>query len=417
MSDTITPPEERAASEIKGRLPLVFILLTLVIDAMGIGLVLPVMPDLIKSVGGATLAEAAIWGGILSTSFAVMQFLFGPLLGSLSDRFGRRPVLLVSLAVMAADYLVIALAGSIWILLAGRIVGGIAASTQSTATAFVADISTPSQKAARFGLVGAAFGMGFVLGPVLGGLLAEFGTRAPFYMAAALAAMNFVFGYFILPETVTDTIRRPFAWKRANPLGALLDVGRLPGVSRLVLMFFLYQVAFFVYPAIWAYFTQARFGWDPKMIGLSLASFGISLAVVQGGLIRVIMRVLGERGTIIYGLAFNALAFVSLAFVTNGTLALILTPLTALGAVVTPALQGLMSRAIPDNAQGGLQGVLTSAGALAMIVSPLIMTQVFWVFTRQDAWIVFPGAPFLVSMMLMGVCAIVFVSHHVAKAP
>ena len=344
----------------------------------------------------------------LPTSFAVMQFLCGPLLGSLSDRFGRRPVLLVSLAVMSLDYLVIALAGSIWILVAGRIVGGMAAATQSTATAFVADISTPEQKAARFGLVGAAFGMGFVLGPVIGGLLAEFGTRAPFYMAAALAAVNLVFGFFILPETVTDRIRRPFAWRRANPLGALMDVGRLPGVGRLVLLFFLYQVAFFVYPSIWAYFTEARFGWEPRMIGVSLASFGISLALVQGVLIRVILKYLGDRGTVIYGLAFNACAFVALALVTDGTTALILTPLTALGAVVTPALQGLMSRAIPDNAQGGLQGVLTSAGALAMIVSPLIMTQVFWVFTRQDAWLVLPGAPFLVSMGLMGVCAIVF---------
>jgi len=393
------------------RLPLTFIMITLVIDAMGIGLVLPVMPDLIEDVSGGNLAQAAIWGGILSTSFAVMQFLFGPLLGTLSDRFGRRPVLLVSLLVMSLDYLVIALAGSIWILLLGRIVGGIAASTQSTATAFVADISTPEQKAARFGMVGASFGVGFVLGPLIGGLLAEYGTRAPFYMASALAALNLVFGYFILPETVTDRIRRPFAWARANPLGALLDLGRPPGVSRLVLMFFLYQVAFFVYPAIWAYFAKARFGWDPQMVGVSLAMFGISLAIVQGFLIRFVLRWLGDRGTVIYGLAFNTCAFIALAFVANGTIALILTPLTALGAVVTPALQGLMSRAIPDNSQGGLQGLLTSAGALAMIVSPLLMTQVFWVATADSTPFYLPGAPFLVSMTLMFACAWVFLGR------
>ncbi|MBJ3762434.1 TCR/Tet family MFS transporter [Maribius pontilimi] len=395
----------------KTRLPLTFILITLVIDAMGIGLVLPVMPDLIEQVSGGTLAEAALWGGILSTSFAVMQFLCGPMLGSLSDRYGRRPVLLVSLLVMSLDYLVIALAGSIWVLLAGRIVGGIAASTQSTATAFVADISSPSQKAARFGMVGAAFGVGFVLGPLIGGVLAEYGTRAPFYMASVLAALNMVFGYFILPETVTDRIRRPFSWTRANPLGALMDLGRMDGVTRLVVMFFLYQVAFFVYPAIWAYFAKARFGWDPQMIGLSLAGFGIALAVVQGWLIRYILRWLGDRGTVIYGLIFNTFAFIALAFVANGTLALILTPLTALGAVVTPALQGLMSRAIPDNAQGGLQGLLTSAGALAMIVSPLIMTQVFWVATADSTPFYLPGAPFLVSMVLMFACGWVFMGR------
>ncbi|WOI55781.1 TCR/Tet family MFS transporter [Palleronia sp. LCG004] len=396
----------------KDRLPLTFIMVTLIIDAMGIGLVLPVMPDLIEEVSGGNLAEAALWGGILSTSFAVMQFLFGPFLGSLSDRFGRRPVLLVSLLVMSLDYLVIALAGSIWVLLAGRIVGGIAASTQSTATAFVADISTPAQKAARFGMVGASFGVGFVLGPLLGGVLAEYGTRAPFYMASVLAALNLCFGYFILPETVTDRIRRPFSWVRANPLGALLDLGRMEGVTRLVLMFFLYQVAFFVYPAIWAYFTKARFGWNPQMVGLSLAFFGIALALVQGWLIRYILRWLGDRGTVIYGLIFNSIAFILLAFVTSGTVALILTPLAALGAVVTPALQGIMSRTIPDNAQGGLQGLLTSAGALAMIVSPLMMTQVFWLATADSTPFYLPGAPFLLSMLLLVACAFVFLTRR-----
>ena len=192
------------------RLPLVFIMITVVIDAMGIGLIMPVMPDLLTEVQGGSLANAAIWGGILSTSFAVMQFLFGPVIGGLSDRFGRRPVLLVSLVVMALDYVVMALAGSIWLLLAGRIVGGITAATHSTANAYIADISKPEDKAANFGLIGAAFGIGFVLGPVIGGLLAEYGTRAPFYAAAVLAALNAVFGYFVLKETVTDKIHMVF---------------------------------------------------------------------------------------------------------------------------------------------------------------------------------------------------------------
>ncbi len=394
-----------------GRLPLAFILLTVMIDSMGIGLILPVMPSLIEEVGGLTLAEAAIWGGILTTSFAVMQFVFSPVVGNLSDRFGRRPVMLVSLAVMAADYLVMAVAGSLWLLLAGRIVGGIAAATHSTANAFMADISAPHEKAARFGLVGAAFGIGFVLGPLLGGLMAEFGTRAPFYAAAALAALNLAFGLLVMPETLPPRLRRPFRLARANPFGAFLSVGRLPGVGRLLAMFFLYQVAFMVYPAVWAFFGTARFGWEPRMIGLSLAAFGVAMALVQGGLIRVILRVLGERKTVFYGLVFNLFAFLALGLVTSGTLAMILTPLTALGAVVTPALQGIMSRTAPDDAQGELQGVISSTASLAMVVSPLIMTQVFAAFTGPGAAVFMPGAPFLVSSLLMLACMAVFVAR------
>lgn len=394
-----------------GRLPLTFILLTVTIDSMGIGLILPVMPDLIKEVGRLTLAEAAIWGGVLTSSYAVMQFLFSPVVGSLSDRFGRRPVMLIALAVMALDYLVMALAGSIWLLLAGRLVGGIAGATHATANAFMADISKPGEKAARFGLVGAAFGAGFVLGPLLGGALAELGTRAPFYAAAALAAANLVFGWFVMPETLGATVRRRFEWRRANPLGAFASIGRLPGVGRLLTIFLLYQIAFMVYPAIWAFFTTARFGWEPATIGLSLAAFGIAMAAVQGGLIRVILRILGERNTVIYGLVFNFFAFLSLAFVTSGTVALALIPLTALGAVVTPALQGIMSRTVPDNAQGELQGVLSSTASVAMVVSPLLMTQVFAIFTSAGAPIILPGAPFLVSMFLMVACGVVYLAR------
>lgn len=392
------------------RWPILFVLITVTLDAMGIGLILPVMPDLIREVDGGDLARAAIWGGVLSTVYAVMQFLCGPTIGSLSDRFGRRPVLLVALVVMALDYLVMALAGTIWLLLAGRVVAGITAATQSTASAFMADLSKPEEKAANFGLIGAAFGIGFVIGPLLGGVLGEFGTRAPFYAAAALAALNFAFGFIILPETVTDRIRRPFSWRRANPLGAFRAVGRLPGVGRLLVMFFLYQVAFFVYPSVWAYFTRARFGWDPAMVGVSLASFGIAIAIVQGGLIRIVLRHLGERMTVAYGLVFNFCAFLCIALVESGTLALILTPLTALGAVVTPALQGMMSRAAPDDAQGELQGVISSTAAVSMIVSPLVMTQIFAAFTAPGGGVFFPGAPFLVSMTLMAVSGAVFLS-------
>lgn len=395
---------------------LAFILATTMIDSMGIGLILPVMPALLREIGGIPLSEAAIWGGILMTSFAAMQFIFGPVIGALSDRYGRRPVLLISLAVMALDYLVMALAQTIWLLLAGRIVGGITAATQSTASAFMADISAPHEKAARFGLIGAAFGVGFVLGPLLGGLLAQFGTRAPFYAAAGLAAANMVFGYFVMPETNRPENRRPLTWARANPLGAFLNVGLNPRLRTLLLLFFLYQVAFTVYPAIWAFFTEARFGWSPGMIGLSLGAFGIAMALVQGGLIRLILRWLGERGTVIYGLWFNFFAFIVLGLVTNGTLALLFTPLTALGAVVTPAVQSMMSTATTDDSQGELQGVLSSSAALATIISPLVMTSVFSAFASDEAAIYLPGAPFLLSAALMVVCFAVFTTRPRATA-
>ena len=379
----------------------VFILVNVLLDAMGIGLIIPVMPDLLTEVQGGSLANAALWGGILSTVFAVMQFVFGPALGSLSDRFGRRPILLISLAVMTLDYLVMAVAGSIWLLLAARMVGGITAATQSTANAYMADISKPEDKAANFGLIGAAFGLGFVLGPLIGGLLGTFGTRAPFYAAAALSGLNLLFGYFVLKETVTDRIRRPFTWGRANPVGAFRSVARLPGIGPLVFVYFLYSVAFNVYPSVWSYFTKAQFGWDPATIGLSLGLFGICMAIVQGGLIRLILRTFGERGTVIYGHIFDMFVFAILGGLKNGLVALFMAPVSALGAVITPALQGIMSKSVSDDAQGELQGLLSSANALAMIVAPLVMTSTFALFSQEGAPLYLPGAPFFLSVILM----------------
>ena len=383
------------------RLPFLFVLLTVMIDAMGVGLILPIMPELIVELEGGTLADAAIWGGILSTAFAAMQFVFGPVLGNLSDAYGRRPVLLVSLFIMALDYVVIALAGSIWLLLAGRIVGGITAATHSTAGAFMADVSEPHQKAANFGLLGAAFGVGFVLGPVIGGLLAEYGTRAPFWAAAGLSAFSFCLGWLVMPETVTEKTRRPFSLRRASPLNALRAISALPGIRPLLGVFFLHSVAIYVYPAIWAYFTTLQFGWSAQMIGLSLGLYGIGMAAVQGGLIRPAIRLLGERKTILFGMGFELASFAVLAFLTNGIVALLFIPITAIGAIVTPALQAMMSRAVPDSQQGELQGVLTSLNALSMVISPLVMTSVFAQFAQPGTAVYLPGAPFLLAMGLM----------------
>lgn len=385
---------------------LAFILGNVTLDAIGIGLIFPVMPDLIREVTGNDLSHAALWGGVLATSYAVMQFLFGPVLGSLSDRYGRRPVLLVSLFVMMLDYLVMAVAHTIWLLLAARVIAGIAAATYSTATAYIADITPPDQRGARFGLIGAGFGIGFVLGPVIGGLLAGIDTRAPFYAAAILAGANLIFGFLVLPETVTDATRRDFSIRRANPLGALRAVTRLPGVRLTLACFLILGIAMNVYPSIWAYYGQARFGWDSGMVGISLAVYGISFALGQALLVGPMIRWWGEHRAAQYGMWVDVVTLAALGLVTSPTLALIIVPITALGGAVTPALQAMASRSAPADAQGELQGVLASLTAIAMIVAPLLMTGIFSAFTTPTAPIFAPGAPFLLASVMMLACVL-----------
>lgn len=394
------------------RLALTFILITVTIDAIGIGLIFPVMPDLITEVSGGNLSQAALWGGVLSASFAVMQLLFGPVIGSLSDRFGRRPVLLISLALMSLSYLAMALAPTIWLLLISRMFAGITAATQPTATAFIADITPKDERGRRFGLIGACFGLGFVLGPLIGGLVASLDTRAPFYAAAILAAGNLVLGLIVLPETVTDKTRRPFTWARGNPLGALRAVAQLPGLRRPLMTFLLLAIAMNVYPSIWAFFGKARFGWDTTMIGYSLALYGISFALGQALLVGPLIKRFGEHRAATLGLIFDFITLTLLGLVTSGTLALILTPITALGGVVTPALQALLSRQAPDDSQGELQGVLSSLNALAMITAPLAMTAIFARFTAPDAAVFAPGAPFLLAAVLV----VAAIALHVAPS-
>ena len=381
------------------------------LDSMGIGLIMPVMPDLLIDLGGTDLSTAATWGGALAATFSVMQFLCGPTVGSVSDRFGRRPVLLISLMVMSTNYMVMGFAQSVWVMAAARIGAGIASATQSTANAYMADISKPDQKAQNFGLMGAAFGVGFIMGPVAGGFLGELGPRAPFFAAAILGAVNALFGFVVLSETVTDAIRRPFQWRRANPFGAFRYVGRLPGVTRLLIVFFFYNIAFFVYPSVWAYYTQESFGWDATMVGVSLGVFGFSMVVVQGGLIRIIVPRFGEHKTVILGYSITILAFTIYALAWEGWQVFALATLTALGIIGGPALQGIMSRVANKDQQGELQGVLTSVGAVGAIFSPLIMTNVFGFFTGEDAPIYFPGAPFVFAMALVFIALVIFMGR------
>ncbi len=393
------------------RLSITFVLLTVLIDSIGYAFIMPVLPDLLQEIGQASLGEAALWGGLMSTTFAVMQFLFSPTLGNLSDRFGRRPILLISLAVLTLDYLVMGLANTLWILLLARLVGGMASATNSTASAYISDISPPEKKAQNFGMIGAAFGVGFVIGPALGGYLAEFGTRVPFYAAAALAGGNFILGYFALPETVTDEIRREFSWKRANPFGAVQQIRKLAGLSRMLWVYFLHSIAFFVYPAVWAYFARERFGWSALEVGTSLMAFGLAMFVVQGFLIRWIVPKIGEHRTVIVGLTTNLVIFSLYTVVTLDWLVYALLPISALGMLANPAIQGIMARMVGEDEQGELQGIFSSVGAIALILSPLLMTQSFWAFTREDAAVYFPGAPFAVAALLTAVELWVFLGR------
>lgn len=393
----------------RSRLPVIFIVATILIDGIGAGLIFPMLPDLILEVTGKTLSEAAVWGGVLATGYAVMQFVFGPIVGNLSDRYGRKPILIAALFVLAIDYIIMALAGSIWLLLLGRVIAGLMAATYSTASAFMADISKPHERERMLGIVGGAMGVGFALGPVIGGLLAGIDTRAPFWVAGAMALANGIFGLLVMPESLPKTKRRAFSLSRANPLAALKSISALGGVRALLMVFFLYQVALFVYPAIWAFFGREQFDFSTRDIGLTLFVFGVSMGVSQAVLVGPIVDRFGPYKTAMSGMVLELVIFTTFAVLTQSWIVWIFVALSGLGSIVMPALQGIMSRAASDDQQGELQGVLGSIAALATIISPLVMTMTFAYFSRSDAAVYLPGAPFILSAILIAACGVILV--------
>jgi DHA1 family tetracycline resistance protein-like MFS transporter len=401
----------------KSKYALNFIFLTLLIDITGLGIIIPVMPKLIGQLTGEGLSVASEYGGWLTFAYAFMQFIFAPILGNLSDKYGRRPVLLLSLLGFGIDYLFLAFAPSIFWLFVGRIIAGIAGASMTTAMAYIADVSTPEKRAQNFGLIGAAFGLGFIVGPVLGGVLGQFGTRIPFFAAAGLALLNFLYGYFILPESLTKENRRPFNFKTANAWASLARLKRYPKVLSLAGALILVYLASYALQSVWTYYNMYKFGWTEALVGYSLGFVGITIAVVQGGLIRIIIPKLGQERSLYIGLALYSFGYILFAFASESWMMFAFMIPYSLGGIAGPALQGIMSNQVPDNEQGELQGTLTGLMSLTAIFGPLLMTHLFSAFTGKQDYFEFPGAPFLVGAVLLSASSIwAYRSLHGPKA-
>lgn len=381
---------------------------------IGLGIIIPVLPDLIMDLTGLALPQAALWGGALATLYAFMQFVCAPIVGNLSDRFGRRPVLLFALAGFSLDYLIMGLAPYLWVLFIGRILSGVFGATYTTASAFIADISPPDKRGANFGLIGAAFGLGFIIGPVIGGTLGELDHRLPFFAAAALGFANLVYGAIVLPETLSEENRRPFRLFNSNPFGALLQLRQFPIVFGLLGALALFHLGHTSLPAVWAYFGIERYGWSMLEIGISLGVVGLASAFVQGFLSRKAIPALGAKRAALVGFTIAAAAYWGYALAPNSAILYVVIVLGALAGIGGPALQGIMSNQVPANMQGALSGATTSLASLMTVVGPGLMTFIFYSFSNREAAIYFPGAPFALAGVLT-ILAVIVIARVIGR--
>ena len=384
-----------------------FIFITLLIDVIGFGIIIPVIPKLIEELAHVGVSEASQIGGWLMSSFAATQFCFSPLMGNLSDKYGRRPVLLASLFAFSLDYIILVFAPTLAWLFVGRIIAGITGASFSTATAYIADISNAENRAKNFGMIGAAFGLGFVIGPMLGGLLGSFGARVPFMVAAGLCMLNFLYGYFILPESLKPENRREFEWKRAIPGVSLMNLKKYPAIGGLIVALILVYLGSHAVQSNWSFFTIEKFKWDSKMIGFSLAAVGLLVGAVQGGLTRVINPKLGNEKSIYIGLALYALGMFLFAFASQSWMMFVFLIPYCLGGICGPALQSIMAAHVPANEQGELQGSLAGLMSATTIIGPAMMTNIFAYFTSKSAPVYFPGSSFFLGFLFMLASAIV----------
>jgi DHA1 family tetracycline resistance protein-like MFS transporter len=378
-----------------------FIFATLLIDIMGLAIIIPIIPDLIEKLIHGDVSKATYYGGWLTASYATMQFIFSPFIGNLSDKYGRRPILLFSLLGFSIDYFFSAFAPTIGWLFVGRIIAGITGASITTASAYISDVSTPEKKAANFGMIGVAFGLGFIIGPAIGGFLGKIDIHYPFIAAGALALLNAIYGYFILPESLDKEHRREFEWKRANPIGTLKQMAKYENVIGLAASLFLIYFAAQAVQSVWTFYTIKKFHWDAGLRGISLTVIGVLVALVQGGLIRLTLPKLGYQRSIWLGLLFYSTGLLLFAFATQSWMMFAFLIPYCLGGIAGPALQGYISNNVPANAQGELQGGLTSLMSLSSIFGPLVMSWSFYYFTKPGATVQFPGAPYLLGAVLM----------------
>jgi DHA1 family tetracycline resistance protein-like MFS transporter len=376
-----------------------FIFVTVLIDVIGFGIIIPVLPSLIQHLTGGDLSMASKYGGWLMFTYAFMQFLFAPVLGNLSDQFGRRPVILIALFGFAVDYLFLAWAPSIGWLFLARVLSGITGASITTASAYIADISTPEKRAQNFGMIGAAFGMGFIIGPLIGGVLGQYGPRIPFIFAAGLSMLNWLYGYFILPESLPKDKRRKFDWKRASPIGSLAQLKKYPAVAGLILSLTLIYIGIHAVQSTWSFYTMKKLGWNSAMVGYSLAFVGLMIAIVQGGLIRIVIPKLGQSRALFAGLILYTVGMFLFAFASTTWMMIAFSAVYCMGGIAGPALQGMISGHVPPTEQGELQGALTSLMSATSIIGPPIMTNLFSVFSRDNSGYYFPGAPFIAGAL------------------